>query len=400
MPDRPLEQAALLVGGRGSRLGALTEILPKPLAPVAGRPFLDWQIEEVARFGLRRVILLAGYKAEQIVERYHRKTVRGAVIEVVVEPEPLGTAGALRLFADRLDQRFLLLNGDTFFAVNLRDLPLHAGDALAALALCRTAPSGRYGTVEMTVDGRVHDFVPRSPDGAGPINGGIYVLDRRITDWIGAGAVSLEGEVFPRLAAAGQLRGALYDAPFIDIGVPEDLERAQVEIPAMARRPAVFLDRDGVLIEDTGYPHDPEVVRWMPGAAAAVKRLNDAGYYVFVVTNQAGVARGYYPETQVHVLHGWMAARLAEGGAHVDAFEHCPHHPAAPLAEYRCACRRRKPAPGMIEDLLAAWPVDRAGSFLIGDNDSDLVAAAAVGIPGHHFVGGDLLGFVAKILAG
>jgi histidinol-phosphate phosphatase family protein len=396
----PVTQAALLVGGRGTRLGPLTETLPKPLAPVAGRPFLDWQIEEVARFGFGRILLLAGYKAEQIRDRYHGRTVRGAALEVVAEPEPLGTAGALRLFAERLDPRFLLLNGDTLFAINLCDLPLRAGDALATLALRRTAPGGRYGTVELAADGRVTGFAARSPDRGGPINGGIYLLDRGITDWIGEGAVSLEAEVFPRLAAVGRLRGALYDAPFIDIGIPEDLERAQAEIPAMGHRPAAFLDRDGVLIEDSGYPHDPALVRWVPGAAAAVKRLNDAGYHVFVVTNQAGVGRGYYAEAQVGVLHRWMAARLAEAGAHVDAFEHCPHHPEAALPEYRRTCRRRKPEPGMILDLLEAWPTDRARSFLIGDKESDLAAARAAGIPGHHFTGGDLAGFVDRVLAG
>lgn len=364
--------------------------MPKPLAPIADRPFLDWQIEEVARHGFARITLLAGYKAEQIVDRYHNRKVRGADIEVLVEPESHGTAGGLRLFQPLLEDRFLLLNGDTLFSVNLLDLPLRAGDAIATLALRRTAPGGRYSTVDLESNGRITGFLPPSPNRLGPINGGVYALDRRIIDWIGEGPVSLEAEVFPRLADAGLLQGALYDGEFIDIGIPEDLEHAQTLIPAMQRRPAAFLDRDGVLIQDDGYPHDPYKVQWIDGAAAAVKRLNDSGYYVFVVTNQAGVGRGYYPESQVGVLHAWMAAELARQGAHVDAWEYCPHHPAAPLLEYRRACHRRKPQPGMIADLLADWPVDAARSFLVGDKDTDLAAAAAAGLVARRFPGGRL----------
>ena len=94
----------------------------------------------------------------------------------------------------------------------------------------------------------------------------------------------------------------------------------------MAQRPAVFLDRDGALIEDTGWPHKPEDARWTEGADAAVKLLNDAGYYLFVVTHQAGVAKGFYPEAQVGAMHRWMAEEFARNGAH---FEYCPCHPKA-----------------------------------------------------------------------
>lgn len=179
--------------------------------------------------------------------------------------------------------------------------------------------------------------------------------------------------------------------------------KISLDIPARDRlvpRPAAFLDRDGVLIEDTGWPHKPEEVRWIAGAAAAVKRLNDAGYYVFVVTNQAGVAKGFYPEAQVGVMHRWMSAEFASAGAHVDAWEYCPNHPEAPLAAYRLDCRRRKPNPGMIEDLLGAWQVDAARSFLVGDRDTDVAAARAAGLPGHIFPGGDLDQFMAQLLQG
>jgi len=395
--NAPLAQAVILVGGRGTRLGALTDSLPKPLADIAGRPFLDWQIEEVARFGFSKITLLAGYKADAIAERYAGRGVRGAVVEVLTEAEARGTAGALTLFADRLDPRFLLMNGDTLFPINLLDLAARAGRTPVTMALRRTAPDGRYGTVDVAEGGAILGFRARSLDSGGPINAGIYVIDHAIVDEIAPGrSVSLEAEIFPHLATEGRMRGALYDAPFIDIGVPADLERAQREIPAMVRRPAVFLDRDGVLIVDDGYPHDPARIRWIAGAVEAVKRLNDAGYYVFVVTNQAGVARGLYPESQIAVAHRWMSGVLAEQGAHVDGFEYCAHHPQAPLAEWRRDCRRRKPAPGMIEDILSRWPIDRERSFLVGDKPSDLAAARAAGVAAHLFAGPDLLAFLAE----
>jgi len=160
-------------------------------------------------------------------------------------------------------------------------------------------------------------------------------------------------------------------------------------------RPAAFLDRDGVLIEDDGYPHDPALVRWVPGAAAAVALLGRAGYWVFVVTNQSGVARGLYPEAAVPALHGWMNQHLAGG---VDAFEYCPHHPDAPLPAYRQDCACRKPRPGMILALLQRFPVRHQGSFLVGDRASDLAAATAAGLPGHLFPGGRLDAFIAPLV--
>lgn len=159
---------------------------------------------------------------------------------------------------------------------------------------------------------------------------------------------------------------------------------------ASAPRPAAFLDRDGVLNQDTGYPHRPDQIVWTTGAAAAVRRLNEAGFLVFVVTNQSGVARDLYPESAVTDLHRWMGAELARQGARVDDWRYCPHHPDAGLPAYRICCACRKPGAGMLTDLMGCWPVDRRRSFLIGDRDSDLRAAEAAGIAGHLFTGGDL----------
>jgi D-glycero-D-manno-heptose 1,7-bisphosphate phosphatase len=395
-----IRQAVVLVGGRGARLGPLTDELPKPMVSIAGAPFLDYLLREIGRYGFDRITLLAGYKAEHIINRYHGETVRNAKIEVLVEPEPMGTAGALRLFAKALDRHFILLNGDTIFPINLLDVDIHLGDAIACLALLRLNGAHRYGTVSCDSAGKVTEFLPSSSGAPGPINGGVYACDRRIIEWIKAVPTSLEADVFTALAAEGLLRGQIYVEDFIDIGVPADLERAQGAIPAMLRRPAVFLDRDGVLIKDTGYPHDPAQTAWIEGAAEAIKILNDAGYYVFVVSNQAGVARGYFSEDQVRAFHRWMADELRLSGAHVDAWEYCPHHPGASVDEYRRDCKRRKPAPGMLLDLMRDWPIDVASSFLVGDQLTDLGAARAAGLAGFLFQGGNLAAFVKARLAG
>ena len=167
------------------------------------------------------------------------------------------------------------------------------------------------------------------------------------------------------------------------------------EPPNSLLRPALFLDRDGVLNEDRGYVSRWEDFRWIEGAREAVAAFNRAGWLVIVVTNQSGIGRGYYTEADMHALHKRMGEDLAAVGGHIDAFYHAPDHPDAKLETYRHPDPPdRKPNPGMILRALSEWPVDREASLLIGDKPSDMEAATRAGIRGVLFPGGDLKTFL------
>lgn len=167
----------------------------------------------------------------------------------------------------------------------------------------------------------------------------------------------------------------------------------------MSKKGAVFFDRDGVLNQDRGYVHHLDDFTWVEGAQEGIRFVNELGLYVFVVTNQSGVARGYYSEQDVRQLHDWMQAQLAIRGAHIDDFRFCPHHPNAPLPAYRRRCGCRKPQPGMISDLLKAWDVIPEQSFFIGDKSTDLQAATLAGIKGYRFDQSDLRYMLESIFA-
>jgi D-glycero-D-manno-heptose 1,7-bisphosphate phosphatase len=168
-----------------------------------------------------------------------------------------------------------------------------------------------------------------------------------------------------------------------------------------AVRGAIFFDRDGVLNVDSGFVHRVKDFRWIKGARKAVKLVNDAGLYVIVVTNQSGVARGYYGEEDVQRLHSWMVRDLARHGAHIDAFYYCPYLDDANVATYRVVDHPdRKPNPGMIMRALSDFGVDPGRAVLIGDKASDLEAAGRAGVGARLFTGGSLATMVVEMLAG
>jgi D,D-heptose 1,7-bisphosphate phosphatase len=405
-----VRQCAVLVGGEGTRLGALTKTTPKPLLPCGDRPFLAWLLREFIRFGVEEFVLLTGYLSGEVgaaLPTIVASLPKRVKITVSHEVAPAGTGGALHHARDLLAEQFLLCNGDSMLDFNLSRLLADAsrdGDGVVGrLVLRRLADASRYGVVETDGD-RVTAFRERPAPGEagnpkpGTINAGIYLFRRRVLDAI-APVCSLERDVMPKLAAEGALRGTVGEGYFIDIGIPADLERAQAELPAKLRRAALFLARDGVINVDHGYVETRERFEWNDGALAAIRFASDAGAHVFVVTNQSCVARGFDDEIQLAALHAWMTDKVRAEGGTIDDLRSCPFHPEGTVERHRRASNWRKQAPGMLLDLMTRWELDPARCVMIGDQPTDLAAAQAAGARGVLYAGGDLLALTKASLA-
>lgn len=379
----PVSQAVILAGGLGTRLGERSRGLPKPMQPVGGRPFLDHVVWNLRRHGVKDLIFSVGHLADSIVDFFGDGSSAGVSVRYVREPRPLGTAGALALCGDVLAERFLLLNGDTLFDVNLDDLDLLSRETggTATLALRSVEDVSRYG--EVALDGHwVTRFAEKEGRHPGLVSGGLAVLDRSILDVIPAGPASLERDVFPGLVTARRMAARGYDGFFIDIGLPDTLDLAQTSVPRWRRKAALLIDRDGVMNKDHGYVCSPDRFEWTRHAVEAIKAANDAGLLVIVITNQAGIARGYYTEREFHAFTAWIDGRLRERGAHVDGWYHCPHHPRDGIGPLNMQCECRKPRPGLVRNAIAEWGLDPHACLMVGDKQSDLDAASACGIGG------------------
>ena len=391
-------QCVILVGGTGARPDERTKTTATPPMQVGGAPFLEILLGEARRRGFDDFLLLTGPCQEAVIAFLAQRDVEGRFacrVSLSREPALLGSGGALVHALPRLRDDFLLLDGRAWFDFNWLDLVVSArkDGAVAAVGLREIASADRRHTVELDGGRVIAVYSRRTNFARGLADGGVYYLTRQaVEDW--KAPTSPERGILP-LIARGALRGYRYSGFFIDIDVPENLSASLEGVANRRRRPAVFLDRDGVLNLDHGYVHAPHQVEWVRGAKEGVKLVNDAGYYLFVVTNQAGVAKGLYCEEAIGTLHRWMAEELSAVGASIDDWRYCPYHPEGIVAQYRLLHDWRKPGPGMLTDLFAHWPIERRGSFLVGDKVTDVEAA---GIPGHLFEGGDLALFLQERL--
>ena len=374
-------ECVVLAGGKGTRLRSVVSDLPKCMAPVAGRPFLAWLLDDLREAGFDHIILSLGYKHEAVEAWVATRPDRDS-ITCVVEEEPLGTGGGVRLaLRQAREDAVFILNGDTFFGVDYPAMKAfhRQSGAQATLALKPLRDFDRYGEVTLDGQGRITAFREKRPCAEGLINGGVYLLQREALAEM-PDRFSLEKDYFEPHAESAGLAGFRSEGYFIDIGIPADYARAQRDFAGGAYHnfpyDALLLDRDGVInvLRPNDYVKTVDEFVFCDGALEALRRLNPCFRRIVIVTNQRGVGRGLMTETDLAEIHDWMLARIREAGGRIDRIYVCTAvDPADP---------RRKPNPGMAREVRADFPdIDFARSILVGDSASDLEFARRAGIP-------------------
>ncbi len=391
MGQRP--KALILAGGLGTRLRPLTDVIPKCLLAIGEQTLLDYWVECMVEAGISEARINIHTHAGRV--REHIQSVNSACRLRLVEsyePELLGSAGTVAANAD------LAKGADEIviiYAGNLSDIDLRPllafhrqhGDPLT-MVLFRTPNPRACGIAKLDGAGRIFSFVEKPKRLTSDLaDAGLYVVNAAAYREIAAmEAFDLGFDVLPKFV--GRMRGWVWGGYHLDIGTHETLESARHQVASIfpdqrsisdgAHRPAIFLDRDGTLIEHVHYLCDPALVQLLPGAAEALKRFRRAGFTRVLVTNQSAIGRGMLTEERLDQIHMEMNRQLAVHGATLDAIYYCPDVPAG---DDRTVVESpdRKPGPGMLLRAAADLNLDLETSWMVGDLISDVLAGQNAG---------------------
>lgn len=389
-------QVVIIAGGKGTRIASVASDIPKSMIPMAGKPVVEYQLELAKRYGHTDILFITGHLGDQIEAYFGNGSNRGMNIQYYREKEPLGTAGALRLVKRMLEEEFWVFYGDTVMDFNMDDMLEYHRCKKASATLFLHPNDHPYDSdlVEVDSNGYISDFLP-NPHPAGLcarnlVNAALYIMKRSCVDYIPDGKADFGKDIFSTMLLHHDSMAGYVSAEYIkDMGTPDRWEAVGNDILSgkVARlnrkfpRPAVFLDRDGVINEEVNLLSKQEQLKLIPGAAEAIKRINASGYLAIIVTNQPQIARNLCTFAELEAIHNRLETLLGEERAYINAIYFCPHHPdkgyPEERPEYKIDCECRKPKPGMLIKAAKDFNIDLITSYMIGDSDRDVQAGIA-----------------------
>lgn len=359
----------ILAGGKGTRIKKYLHNKPKPMVKFNEIYFLQYLINIFSKYPINKIFILVGYKSDIIFKNFHNKTFNFTKVVCVKEKKLMGTGGALLSLKKKKIKDFILINGDTVFDIDLADfIKSFKKKKLGSVALAPNSKNiNNYKLNNLEIKNNILCYKKNSK----LMNGGVYFFKRRILNLIPNKPCSLEEDVFPNIIKKKLLTGKIYKNFFLDIGTPKYFNVSAKRLKNYFSRPAAFLDRDGVINHDSGYVYKKKDFRFRKGVIKGLKYLIKKKYYIFIVTNQAGIAKGIYNENDFKKLHLYLKRNLSKKNIYFNDVQYCPYHPKGKIKIYRKKSSLRKPGNQMVKNILKIWLVNKRKSFMIGDKNSD-----------------------------
>ena len=363
----------ILAGGKGSRIKSLIKDRPKPMAIFNNKPFLEYIIQFYSKYIFKNIFILTGYKSKSIKKKFDNKKYNFTNIKCLTENRPLGTGGALNLLKRKKINDFILINGDTFINVDLSKLIKSCNkNSFGALTLIKNK-SYKSNKKLTTLNIKANKLFYQQKTGL--MNAGVYFFKKKILKFIENKNLSLENDILPKLIKKGKISGIKTNKFFIDIGTPKNFKNANRVLLKNFKKPAAFLDRDGVINYDRGYVHKIKDFKFRPNVIKGLKFLKDKDYYIFIITNQAGIGKGIYTINQFYKLQNDIKTILQKRNIFFDDVNFCPYHPKAKIKKFRKKTKLRKPGNLMIKQIYRNWHINMKKSFMIGDKVTDRICA-------------------------
>jgi histidinol-phosphate phosphatase family protein len=372
--ERPT-QAVILAGGRGERMRPLTDLRPKPMIDVCGKPFLEHQIVMLRDQGFKRVLLLLGYLPDVVRDYFGNGSKWGLKIEYSVTDVEDKTGRRLKLAENKIEDIFFLLYCDNYWPMPMEKMWRRFLEANARMMVTVYSNKDNYTKSVLRVgdDGfvAVYDKSRKAPDLQGT-EISYAIMRKELVAGLPQGNIGLEETLFPSLIQQRQLAAFVTHHRYYSVG---DTFRLPITESFLARRPAIILDRDGVLNEKApraNYVRNWAEFKWIPGAKESLRLLKEDGFRVIIVSNQAGIGRGAMSEQDLFDIHRRMVKDAESAGGRVDAIYYCPH-------DWDEGCECRKPKPGMLFQAQHDFNLDLSQTLFIGDDERDGQAAEAAG---------------------
>ena len=387
-----------MAGGRGTRISSIASDIPKPMITIGEKPVLEREIQCLKKQGLTDIIITVSHLANIIIDYFGDGSKFGVRIEYFIEEKPLGNAGALFEIKDKLSDDFLLLNADSMFDIDFSKF-IDYHKSKKALVTLFTHPNSHpfdSGLIVTDDSGAVTNWFEKSDQRPlwykNRVNAGIHIINKSIlTKRPLTEKVNLDSQLLKPLQGTGKMFA--YDSPEYvrDMGTPEryfsvceDFRNGIIANKNLRnKQKAIFLDRDGTINKYVGFLKKIEQFELNNGIEKTLKAINSSDYLAIVITNQPVVARGEVTYDELQEIHNKMETLLGNYGVFVDAIYYCPHHPhkgfEGEIPELKIDCECRKPKPGLIFRAAEDFNIDLSKSWMIGDEDSDVLAGKSAG---------------------